>query len=87
MLLPIYLSLGELMEGWQRMAEYMQKIKSSETQFYKPDLASEMLSKLTSGLWMHKLFIVIVLVGHGAQTEFVWPNFGRFMHKTLVDTP
>jgi hypothetical protein len=35
------------------VAEYTSNIKSSETQFYKPDLASEMLSKPASGLWTH----------------------------------
>ena len=38
------------------MAEYTSSIKSSRIQFYKPDLASEMLLKPESGLRAHKTF-------------------------------
>ena len=38
------------------MAEYTSSIKSSRTQFYKPDLASEMLLKPESGLRVQKTF-------------------------------
>ena len=38
------------------VAEYTSSIKSSGTQFYKPDLASEMLLKPESGLRVQKTF-------------------------------
>jgi hypothetical protein len=38
------------------VAEYTSSIKSSGTQFYKPDLASKMLSKPESGLRAHTTF-------------------------------
>ena len=38
------------------MAEYTSNMKMSGTKFYKPDLASEMLSKPESGLRAHKTF-------------------------------
>ena len=56
------------------MAEYTSSIKSSGTQFYKADLASEMLSKSASGYGRIKLLVVIVLAGHGAPMEFLSQN-------------
>ena len=56
MLLSIYVFAGELTEGWWRVEENTSIIKSSGTQFYKPDVASEMLSKPASGLWANTTF-------------------------------
>ena len=47
MLLSQYVVVGALMEGWKTLGEYAPTIKSSETQFCKPFLASEMLPKPT----------------------------------------
>ena len=58
------------------MAEYTSSIKSSGTQFYKPDLASEILSKPASGLWAHKTF------GCGSFGGS-WRSNGVFVAKLL----
>ena len=58
------------------MAEYTSSIKSSGTQFYKPDLASEMLLKATSGLWAHKTFGCDSIGGS-------WSSNGVFVAKLL----
>ena len=50
MLLSIYQSVGELTEVWERVVEYTSSIKSSGTEFYKPDFAFELISKPASGL-------------------------------------
>ena len=56
MLLSIYQSVGELTEGWQRVAEYTSSIKLSGTEFYKPDLSFELMSKPASGLLVRPTF-------------------------------
>ena len=58
------------------MAEYTSSIKSSGTQFYKPDLASEMLSKPESGLRAHKTFGCDSFGGS-------WSSNGVFVAKLL----
>ena len=46
MLLSQYMVMGALTEGWKMLGEYTPTIKSSETQFCKPFLASKILPKL-----------------------------------------
>ena len=58
------------------MAEYTSSIKLSGTQFYKPDLASEMLSKTESGLRAHKTFGCVSIGGS-------WSSNGVFVAKLL----
>ena len=58
------------------MAEYTSSIKSSGTQFCKPDLASEMLSKPESGLRAHKTF------GFDCF-DWSWTSNGVFVAKLL----
>ena len=58
------------------MAEYTSSIKSSRTQFYKPDLASEMLLKPESGLRAHKTFGCDSIGGS-------WSSNGVFVAKML----
>ena len=47
MLLSQYMSVGALTEGWKTLGEYTPMIKSSETQFCKPILASKIWPKPT----------------------------------------
>jgi hypothetical protein len=47
MLLSQYVSVGKLTEGWKTLGEYTPTIKSPETQFCEPVLASKMLTKPT----------------------------------------
>jgi hypothetical protein len=47
MLLSQDVSVGELTEGWKTLGEYTPTLRSSETQFCEPFLASEMLPKPT----------------------------------------
>ena len=58
------------------MAEYTSNVKSFGTQFYKPDLASEILSKPASGLWAHTTF------GCGSFGGS-WRSNGVFVAKLL----
>ena len=58
------------------MAEYTSSIKSCGTQFYKLDLASEMLSKLESVLRAHKTFGCDSVGG-------LWSSNGVFVAKLL----
>ena len=58
------------------MAEYTSSIKSSRTQFYKPDLASEMLLNPESGLRAHKTFGCDSIGGS-------WSSNGVFVAKLL----
>ena len=76
MLLSVYNSVGELTEGWQRVAEHTTNIKSSNTQFYPPDLASKMFSKPASWLWMHKSFLCDRFAGS-------WSSNGVFVSNLL----
>ena len=74
------MSVGELTEGWLRVAEYTAKIKSSETQFYKLDLASEMLSKRMSEIWTHTTFccdqFARLWSSNGVCMAKLWPFYG-----------
>ena len=58
------------------MAEYTSSIKSSGTQFYKPDLASEMLLKPESGLRAHITFGCDSIGGS-------WSSNGVYVAKLL----
>ena len=58
------------------MAEYTSSLKSSGIQLYKPDLASEMLSKPESGLRAHKTFGCDSIGGS-------WSSNGVFVAKML----
>src|SRR6187401_2622947 len=64
------------------LEECTQTTKSSETQFCKPFSASEIIPKQTKCVTEIRIFAAVVLAGHGAQTEFVWPGYGR-----STDTP
>ena len=52
----------------------MSNIKSFGTDFYKPDLASEILSKPASGFWAHTTFCCDRFGGS-------WSSSGVFMAK------
>ena len=58
------------------MAEYTSSIKSSGTQFYKPDLVSEMLTNPASGLRAHTTFGCDCFGGS-------WRSNGVFVEKLL----
>ena len=72
------------------MAEYTSSIKSSGTQFYKPDLASEMLSKPESGLRAHKTFGCDSIGGswryHGVFVAKLLPVYGCNIAGQTVNT-
>ena len=63
-----------------RVVEYTLSIKSSETQFYKLDLASEMLSKHASELRAHTTFGFDCDCGswssNGVFMAELWPFYG-----------
>ena len=72
------------------MAEYTSCIKSSGTQFYKPDLASEMLSKPASGFWAHTT-VGIDCFGrswssNGVFMAKLWPFYGYNIPGQTVNT-
>jgi hypothetical protein len=89
-LLPIYLSVGELTEGWYRVAEYTTKIKSSKTQFYKLGLAFKMLLKRTSGIRTHTTFRCDRFGGSWSSNEpcmaKLWPFYGYNIGGHTVNT-
>ena len=58
------------------MAEYTSSIKSSGTQFYKPDLVSEMVTNPASGLRAHTTFGCDCFGGS-------WRSNGVFVAKLL----
>ena len=63
-----------------RVVEYTSSIKSSGTQFHKPDLASEVLSKLVSELRAHTTFGFDCDCGswssNGVFMAELWPFYG-----------
>ena len=58
------------------VAEHTTNIKSSKTQFFPPDLASEMIYKPASGVWRHKSFLCDCFGGS-------WRSNGVFVAKLL----
>ena len=72
------------------MAEYTSNVKSFGTQFYKPDLASEMLSKPASGLWEHTTFGCDCFGGswssNGIFMTKLWPFYGYNIAGQIVNT-
>src|SRR5215216_4032464 len=90
MLLSIYNFVGGITEGWLRVAEHTSNIKSSNSQFYKPDLASEMFSKPGSGLWRHTTFRCDRFGGsrstNGVFVAKLWPFYGYYIAGQTVNT-
>jgi hypothetical protein len=72
------------------VAESTSNIKSSETQFYKPDLAFKMLYKPASGLWMHTTSHCDRFVGslssNGVFMAKMWPLYGYNIAGQTVNT-
>ena len=73
-----------------RVVEYTLSIKSSGTQFYKPDVASEMLSKPASGLRAHTTFGCDCFGGswssNGVFMAKLWPFYGYNIAGQTVNT-
>ena len=72
------------------MEEYTSIIKSSETQFYKTDLTSDMLGKPASGLRAHISFGSDCFGGslssNGFFMEKLWPFYGYNIAGRTVNT-
>ena len=72
------------------MAEYTSGIKSSGTQFYKSDLASEMWLKPESWLRAHKTFACDSIGGswssNGVFVSNLWPFYGYNIAGPTVNT-
>ena len=72
------------------MAEYTSGIKSSGTQFYKPDLVSEMLTNPASGLRAHKTFgfdcFGLSWTSNGVFVAKLFPVYGYNIAGQTVNT-
>ena len=72
------------------VAEDASSIKSSGTQFYKPDLVSEMLTNPASGLRAHTTFGCDCFGGswssNGVFMAKLWPFYGYNIAGQTVNT-